>query len=481
MKKVFKILQVLVIVLFGLLQVINHLIQQALLPALGTLLIMSLINYFLVKSLIRNEESSRSSGYAIVGLTIVFYSIYWLFRFINHDIPSTGIRLVILNGITLSLLLLIGRSLIEYFAGTLRFSIGSYLAALLGIPLITTFYILQPWVYYGRFEISSLLVIFVGVTTFMITSVVTKKSTVPLTLLATVLLAFVIFYPTNFSHALFIGYYPMTYIPADALLLLIASMILTLVITCAVYWPRHRWIKALRDQPICHRGFYDETHEENTLAAYQRAIDHQFIIECDVRLTKDGHLVMFHDETLIRQFNDPRAIEDCTYESLQQLHYPSGEIIPTLRQSLHRIAGKVIILLEIKPMGKRRNEIVKKVSQELETYEGKVALQSFDPLTMLQVAELAPQYPRGQLYYTYENAGLNKHLQYALAHLWLLLLYRPDFINGVKHYRLPLAKLLQSLIPSIGYTVQSELEDESERDWYDNMIFEHFIPKRFHS
>ena len=55
-----------------------------------------------------------------------------------------------------------------------------------------------------------------------------------------------------------------------------------------------------RPQVVAHRGS-SFTNPEHTLAAYVRALDEGAdALECDVRLTSDGHLVCVHDRTLER-------------------------------------------------------------------------------------------------------------------------------------------------------------------------------------
>lgn len=78
---------------------------------------------------------------------------------------------------------------------------------------------------------------------------------------------------------------------------------------------------------------------ENTLAGIARAIeDGCDVVEVDVRATRDGVLVLLHDETLARTTGDPRAILDVTYEELRTLRCgaPQGhppQPVPTLEEA----------------------------------------------------------------------------------------------------------------------------------------------------
>ena len=58
----------------------------------------------------------------------------------------------------------------------------------------------------------------------------------------------------------------------------------------------------LTKRPIAHRGYHDMNKKvwENTLSAFSRAVEHDFAIECDVHLTADNQVVVFHDNDLRR-------------------------------------------------------------------------------------------------------------------------------------------------------------------------------------
>ena len=49
-----------------------------------------------------------------------------------------------------------------------------------------------------------------------------------------------------------------------------------------------------------HRGLWGPTAPENTLPAFEAAVQAGYGIELDVHMTSDGHLVVFHDDTLKR-------------------------------------------------------------------------------------------------------------------------------------------------------------------------------------
>ena len=70
---------------------------------------------------------------------------------------------------------------------------------------------------------------------------------------------------------------------------------------------------------IAHRGGSLEA-EENTLPAFAHAAGLGYThVELDVRATRDGVVVVHHDPTLARMFNDPRAVADLTWSELARL------------------------------------------------------------------------------------------------------------------------------------------------------------------
>lgn len=98
---------------------------------------------------------------------------------------------------------------------------------------------------------------------------------------------------------------------------------------------------------------------ENSLAAMKEAIRNGVdIIEVDVRETKDGVLVIMHDKALDRTTTGKGPVADMTYDQLQQLFLlhngkPTTEKIPTFKEVLDLVKGKVMLDIDYKAEGKR--------------------------------------------------------------------------------------------------------------------------------
>lgn len=101
-----------------------------------------------------------------------------------------------------------------------------------------------------------------------------------------------------------------------------------------------------------HRGYSDQ-YPENTMLAFEKAIENGFDgIEIDVHKTKDGVLVLCHDEKIDRTSNGKGYIKDMTYEELCAYNFGTKENpqrIPLLKELLELCKNKDIkINLEIK-------------------------------------------------------------------------------------------------------------------------------------
>ncbi len=107
-----------------------------------------------------------------------------------------------------------------------------------------------------------------------------------------------------------------------------------------------------------HRGASEE-YPENTLYSFYMGLEAGADgIETDIQRTKDGVLVLFHDDTLERLLNIKKSISEMTYQELLQLDFGackaerfSGEKIVTLEEFLlHFGAKSLTFALEIKQL-----------------------------------------------------------------------------------------------------------------------------------
>jgi glycerophosphoryl diester phosphodiesterase len=98
-----------------------------------------------------------------------------------------------------------------------------------------------------------------------------------------------------------------------------------------------------------HRGNPAE-HPENTLASFRSAVELGVdIIECDVHLSADGHMVVIHDHTVDRTTDGAGMVRELTWDELQRLDAGKGERIPSLEAVIDVARGAGVgLAIEIK-------------------------------------------------------------------------------------------------------------------------------------
>ena len=154
--------------------------------------------------------------------------------------------------------------------------------------------------------------------------------------------------------------------------------------------------------PVAHRALHapGAGRPENSRAAIKAAIDHGYAIEIDLQLSADGVAMVFHDETLDRLTEARGPVREQSAQALGQIALKDGhEGIPTLREVLALVAGRVPLLIEIKDqsgdMGPVDGQLEADTAQALTGYAGPVAVMSFNPASIEAMARLAPQVARG--------------------------------------------------------------------------------------
>ena len=176
---------------------------------------------------------------------------------------------------------------------------------------------------------------------------------------------------------------------------------------------------------ISHRGiFNNKTIPENSVAAFHKAKNLNIPIELDVQLTKDQKVIVFHDINLKRMCGIDKYIEDVTYQELQQLTLLSSkEKIPTLKEVLELIQGKVLIDIELKKT-KNVEELCNKVLEEIKNYTGDVLVKSFQP-NIVRYLKKHTTRPVGLLITRFPTS---KTYSYFMSSSLLIQYCKPDFL-----------------------------------------------------
>ncbi|WP_161568905.1 glycerophosphodiester phosphodiesterase [Exiguobacterium sp. SL-9] len=140
-----------------------------------------------------------------------------------------------------------------------------------------------------------------------------------------------------------------------------------------------------------HRG-YSAKYPENTISAFKAALPHVDGIELDVQLTRDGRLVVIHDETVDRTTNGSGFVKDMTLRQLRLLRTESGERIPTLEEVLVLIEPSDVTLnIELKTdqFDYDGIEYLTWLAVTEFKLEQRVVFSSFNPDTLVRLRDIA--------------------------------------------------------------------------------------------
>lgn len=235
----------------------------------------------------------------------------------------------------------------------------------------------------------------------------------------------------------------------------------------------------IRRRPIAHRGLHGPDAPENSRPAFRAAIEAGYPIELDVRLTRDGIPVVFHDATLDRLTTDDRPVAATTWAEIADLGLAGSDVrIPRLQSVLSLVDGRVPLLIELKNTG-TGHALETAVASRLDRYEGPFAVQSFNPVSLAYFRACRPSWPRGQLASaTLDQGQVPRRYRVLLERLIASGVSWPRFI-AYRHDQLPYwpVTLHQRLgIPVLAWTVRTDAERRRALRYADNVIFEGIRP-----
>lgn len=227
---------------------------------------------------------------------------------------------------------------------------------------------------------------------------------------------------------------------------------------------------------IAHRGYHNNKKgiPENSVLAFKKAIDNNYLIELDVRLTKDKKLVVFHDGNLKRVCGVNKRVKDLTYRELLKYNLFNTTLkVPLFSDVIKLVNGRVPILIETK-YHNRYGVLEKILINELSNYKGLYAIQSFYPMSLLWLKRNTKDIPIGLLSSNFKN-DLNRLKSIIGKTLILDLFFKTDFISydvkGLPNNYLSYKRDKKKIVI---WTIKNKKDYDLARQYTDSLICENF-------
>lgn len=240
---------------------------------------------------------------------------------------------------------------------------------------------------------------------------------------------------------------------------------------------RKRKKQSLVNRNYAHRGLHkrDKSIPENSIAAFERAAKRGYGIELDVQLSKDGRVVVFHDDTLNRVCGVDARVDELTYDELSMLSLcGTKHTIPLFSDVLKTVRGRSPLIVELKN-GKHNTELCEKTYGLLRRYNGDFCIESFNPFIVRWFKVNAPEVVRGQLAGPVESyeGEVKPVTAFILSHTLLNFLARPQFIAykiAPKPFTVRLSEFLGAI--KVCWTSREWIHEKGN----DAVIFEFYKP-----
>ena len=222
--------------------------------------------------------------------------------------------------------------------------------------------------------------------------------------------------------------------------------------------------QVLKQYRFAHRGYHDKPQiPENSLPAFERAIERGWGAELDVHLLKDGTLAVCHDSTLKRCMGVEGIVEDLTKEELAQLRLEGTDNhVPLFDEVLALFESTTPLIIELKSYNGNHRALTEAVCLRMDSYKGNFCIESFDPFVLMDLKELRPDICRGQLASDFmkDDDGLSLWKRVAATNLMFSPLNKPDFIayKFADRSNKALRKLVKSGVQEVSWTIRNKTD-----------------------
>lgn len=229
-------------------------------------------------------------------------------------------------------------------------------------------------------------------------------------------------------------------------------------------------VEILNGIKIAHRGLSDSKYPENSVGAFENCIRKGIPIELDVHILKDNTLVVYHDDDTGRLTDKKIILKNAIYDDIKDLRLNGSKYkIPTLREVLDLVDGKVLLDIELK-VEVRNFRICYEICKLLDSYDGDFIVKSFNPSYVWWFKKHRPEFIRGILVSRLKDTHMSKVLKRILYNMSFNFLCKPDFI-AFDYRDLPNKKidnLYEDGVPILLFTVQENQKIECK---YNGLIY----------
>jgi glycerophosphoryl diester phosphodiesterase len=216
-------------------------------------------------------------------------------------------------------------------------------------------------------------------------------------------------------------------------------------------------------QGFAHRGLhYGARLPENSFVSFAAALESGIGIECDLRLTADNQIVVFHDSDAMRICGSPLKIGQSEWAELSRLSVGEHPI-PRLDSLLRLVDGRVPLLLEVKV----ESDIwrwIPALKRGLAGYQGRFGVMSFDARIPRLLKTNLPHVRR----------GLVIRDRLSTTHRWLAMLLADPQVLAVERNCLskPWARHARGRMPVYSWTIRGAEERAQAEVQADALIWE---------
>lgn len=239
-----------------------------------------------------------------------------------------------------------------------------------------------------------------------------------------------------------------------------------------------------KERYVARRGLYTPYSDEpeNSMSAFRKAIENDYNIEFDVRVTKDGKVIVFNDSNTFRMCGAKKDISKVNFIEIQRYRLENTkETIPLLVDVLKLIKTQVPIIVNIKESENWKKD-VEKISYLLDQYNGIYCVASTDPKILWWYKKNNPKVIRCQIasnYFKNDN-GKRWFIKFVRTNLLTNFISRPNFIAYDHRYSNQFSYLICKnafKVENIAWVIRSQEELENARSKYQCFIFDSFIPE----